>query len=79
MISVLAAIESAFSLSPYIERNIKEQSGQALPVGHRSLSDLDGAQLLVVCAGQAEAALLPVASGAARAKALWRRGQGGGA
>lgn len=32
-----------------------------LPVDHWPLSDLNGAELLVVCAWQAEAALLPVA------------------
>lgn len=46
-----------------------------LPVGNRPLSYLYGAELLVVCAWQAEAALLPVASGAARAETVRRRGQ----
>lgn len=41
-------------------------------VGHWSLPDLDSAQLLVVGAGQAEAALLAVPSGAAGAEAMWR-------
>lgn len=50
-----------------------------LPVGHWSLSYLYGTELLVVCAGEAEAALLPVASRAARAEAVWRRGHGRGA
>lgn len=49
-----------------------------LPVGHWPLSDLDGAQLLVVCAGEAEAVLLPVAPGAARAQAVRGRRDGGG-
>lgn len=50
----------------------------SLPVGHWPLSNLDGAQLLVVCAGEAEAALLPVAPGAARAQAVRGRRDGGG-
>lgn len=45
------------------------------PVGHGPLSDLDGAELLVVGARQAEAALLPVAPRAASAEAVRRRGQ----
>lgn len=48
-----------------------------LPVGHWPLSYLYGAELLVVCAGQAEAALLPVAPRAARAESVRGRGQRG--
>lgn len=48
-----------------------------LPVGHGPLSYLYGAELLVVCAWQAEAAFLPVASTAARAEPVRRGGQRG--
>lgn len=39
----------------------KAEKMVTLPVDHWPLSDLYGAELLVVCAWQAEAALLPVA------------------
>lgn len=49
-----------------------------IPVSHWPLSYLYGAELLVICAGQAEAALLSMASRAAWAQAVRRRGHGGG-
>lgn len=55
----------------------RDRQTERLPVGHWPLSYLYGAELLVVCAGQAETALLPVASRAARAEAMRRRGQRG--
>lgn len=61
-----------------VKRKKKEKSVR-LPVHHWPLSYLYSAKFLVVCAGQVEAALLLVASRAARAEAMWRRRQRGGA
>lgn len=81
-LSNLEGLQVSLSACVYLmcvkrSRDKAEKPGR-LPVGQWPLSYLYGAELLVVCAGQAEAALLPVAPGAARAEAVRRRGQRGG-
>lgn len=56
------------------ERKMHQLRESGLPVDNWPLPYLDGAQLLVVCAWEAEAVLLPVAPGTAWAQAVrgWR-------
>lgn len=71
--------KSVFSniISCCMHSDSRKSQTARLPVGHGPLSDLDGAELLVVGAGQAEAALLPMTPRAARAEPVRRRGQRG--